>query len=165
MSTKYPSAERIRNLLIYEPATGHFYWRERGKGRRVDRPAGSVSVNGYVVLNIDYKGPLLAHRLAWLYEYGSLPTTGIDHRNGVRSDNRILNLRAATETLNGQNRRRANKNSRTGVLGAHKHTENSYRSRIKVGPTNIYLGVFKSAEEANLAYVAAKRELHEGCTI
>jgi hypothetical protein len=46
-----------------------------------------------------------AHRLAWFYVHGKWPQSGIDHRNGDIGDNRIENLREATQAQNCANKR------------------------------------------------------------
>ena len=59
-----------------------------------------------------------AHRLAWVKYYGSVPTFNIDHINGDRLDNRIINLRDVPQAVNNNNaNRRPNQN--TGVIGVH----------------------------------------------
>ena len=40
-----------------------------------------------------------------------------------------------------------------------------YEACIKVNGKNKYLGNYSTPEEAHQAYLTAKRELHEGCTI
>lgn len=105
-----------------------------------------------------------AHRVAWLLHYGHWPEHEIDHINGDKSDNRIDNLRDVPHQLNVQNLRASTSSSSTGILGVGPKN-GKWRARIlKQGKTH-YLGTFDTKEEAQNAYVAAKRKHHEGCTI
>lgn len=106
----------------------------------------------------------MAHRLAWLYVYGEWPKDMIDHVNGDGTFNAISNLREADNTLNKQNQRIPNKNSKSKLLGAYARKE-KFRSQIMVNRKAIGLGTYETAEEAHQAYLSAKRELHRSCTI
>jgi hypothetical protein len=158
---------RLHEVLDYDPATGVFRWKVRTSIRNKVGAVAGISVNdsGYAIITIDYC-KFRAHRLAWLYMHGVWPSYEVDHINGHRSDNRILNLRDVQQELNQQNRRSANSNSRTGVLGVSWHKQRGkYTARIKVGSRYRSLGLHETVEAASAAYLAAKRVLHEGCTI
>lgn len=102
-----------------------------------------------------------AHRLAWLYVHGEHPENQIDHINGDPSDNRISNLRKATQLENAQNRRRPQKNNEHGSLGiTYDSRKKLWRARIGVNGKRKYIGKYKSQEEAAQAYIEAKRLLH-----
>ena len=104
----------------------------------------------------------MAHRLAWLYTHGKWPSKYIDHINGVKTDNRIANLREADNGENMQNQRRARRNSKTGLLGVRwNRASGNYVAVITVNRHVINVGSFKTAEEAHEAYLRAKAELHE----
>ena len=158
--------EYLRTVLNYDQESGVFVWLvTRNCKAVVGSPAGSVHVSsGYMRIAVDqvqYK----AHRLAWFYMHGTWPAE-IDHIDGNRLNNRLANLRAASKALNAQNRRRALSTSHTGVLGVHLDPiSRRYRARIYHAGRVHRLGFFKTADEASLAYVAAKRRLHEGCTL
>jgi hypothetical protein len=93
----------IKELLEYNPATGEFFWRKStGPNAIVGSRAGSVYDNGYRYIQImgeDYK----AGRLAWYFMTDEDPDLFIDHKNGVRDDDRFDNLRIATNSQNQAN--------------------------------------------------------------
>lgn len=156
----------IRSALRYDPETGSLHWiRMLSKNVLPGREAGSPDRNGHLVVQVNKKR-YMAHRLAWLLHYGDQPSGVVDHINGETSDNRISNLRVVTTQVNQQNRRTAQKNSKSGLLGAslHRHT-GRWMAQIKTPSGSKYLGLFDTAESAHQAYVDAKRQLHEGCTI
>ena len=86
------TAERLRELLHYNPDTGEFTWRVDGTGSvSAGSRAGYVRPNGRVGLNIEGRSYQQA-RLAWLYVHGDWPKDLLRPRNGKRSDCRIVNL-------------------------------------------------------------------------
>ena len=112
------TAERLRQLLSYDPETGVFRWlprpdlrasalrlRRLGQcGRDGKLPTGSSST-GYWQIMIDNRN-YTAHRLAWLHMTGAWPEAEIDHCNGDRTDNRWSNLRPAVRGENCRNKRK-----------------------------------------------------------
>lgn len=170
MAKQILNAARLRELLSYEPDTGLFRWRFSRKGRKgvAGSIAGSVAPKGYRYITIDrHRGA--AHQFAWLYIYSQWPSFEIDHINGDRDDNRAINLRLATSSMNHENLRSAkSQNLSGGLLGVSRQTNNGdrrYRARIHVAGKEILLGRFDTAEAAHAAYLSAKRKLHLGCTI
>lgn len=130
------------------------YCPETGQITRDGERVGTVGVNGYIVLR--YEGRVVcAHRLAWFLTYGVWPVR-VDHRNRVRSDNRLSNLRLATATENAQNK------ALTGPLpGAHYHSHSGrFKSAICVDGKQVHLGYFELPEAASEAYITAKRTYH-----
>ena len=91
-------AERVRELLDYNPETGDFISLGRGRGRG-SRYFGCVvgyrRPDGYVAVYFGKK-QYLAHLLAWLWMTGEWPKNDVDHINRNRSDNRWSNLRDVT---------------------------------------------------------------------
>lgn len=156
-SVPLPSFEKVDRFLRYEPDSGELFWRvnRRGIAKSGER-AGCINSRGYIQIAIG-KRPFLAHRLAWLLTYGEMPDVEIDHRNGNKSDNRLSNLRLATRTQNGRNRR-INSNSTTGFKGVRRHRD-KFQAAIKCEGNTIYLGTFASLEEANVAYQDAAERL------
>lgn len=161
-----PSRARLRELLRYSKTTGDFHWRTPRSGCRVGAAAGTTSKStGYRLIRIDGV-QLRAHRLAWLYVKGKWPEGDIDHWNTIRDDNRFDNLRDVAPLLNQQNRRQALRRNRTGLLGVSRIKDTGrFKANIHHNGKDIYLGCFDEPEAAHASYVAAKRQLHAGCTL
>ena len=162
----------LKANVFYDPETGLFTRTKNHPKRKY--LAGSVTgvqrPDGYLQRMIEGK-IYLAHRLAWLYVHGVMPTHYIDHINGVKNDNRIVNLRDVNQTVNLQNQNKARKNrissSYLGVSFSNKGNpkEKPFRARIVIDKKEIFLGSFKTEEDAHNAYLIAKRKYHEGCSI
>lgn len=151
---------RLREMLSYNEITGEF---TRVK-KVVKHIAGSVAgcvcpSKGYIKICIDGR-TYMAHRLAWFYLHGAWPTDSLDHVNGIRADNRICNLREATNSENHQNRT-CNRNSKSGLLGVSWHkSSKTWRASIKAGNKHYHIGHFHCPDMAYAAYQMAKAELH-----
>lgn len=159
------TAPELRANLHYDADTGVFTRLVASTGRRshIGAVCGSPDRKGHIYIYVLGKR-YAAHRLAWLYRTGEWPKDQIDHINGAKADNRFENLREADSALNIQNERRARSSSLTGVLGV-SAKGNRFRAGIRANGKQVYLGSFLTIEEAQAAYVAAKRIHHAGCTI
>lgn len=159
------TADRLRQVLSYATDTGDFIWLEGGRGRykRAGALAGRLSKHGYRIICVDGT-TCMAHRLAWLYVHGEWPAHEIDHINGVRTDNRITNLRDVSRAINAQNIRAARSDSKSGLLGV-SAGNGGFVAAVQLNGRQHYLGTFQTPEEAQAVYLGAKRRLHEGCTI
>jgi hypothetical protein len=154
------TAERLREVLNYDPETGLFTWRKRtGRKGYVGKPAGCL-VKGEMRVNIGLDGKhYRAHRLAWFYVYGEWPSQEIDHINGDGSDNRMSNLRPANRLQNLVNKK-CRRDNRSGVKGVTWHKQNrKWAAYIRVDGKNKYLGGFDDKYEAGRAYLAAAEKL------
>lgn len=153
--------DQLKELLHYCTDTGIFTWRVAA-GRRVH--AGSVAgnvnkVNGYANITVNLKR-YRAHRLAWLYVHGIFPPEQIDHINRIKTDNRISNLRLATNAENQQNKSLSSRN-KSGNRGIHWLKEREkWRVQITVKEKRIHLGSFTNLEEAIAARKAAEQKYH-----
>ena len=153
------SAERLRELLSYDLDTGVFIWRHRRRGIRAGDVAGYKDRLGYINITIEYRR-YFAHRLSWFYVYGYWPPAETDHRDHDRSNNRISNLRLATSSQNGQNSIRS-RNNISGVKGVHwVWSRRCWQAQIKVQGKKIWLGYFRSLDEAAAAYKEAAIRYH-----
>ncbi len=155
------SLDRARLLLAYNIDTGVIIWRVRATHSRA--PAGSkagcLAKDGYLIIGII--GRLyLAHRIAWFLHYGRWPVDQVDHRNGVRDDNRIENLRECSNMENKQNGKLRIDNT-SGYIGvSYNRSRGKFISQIKYGGSHFNLGYFDSPEKASAAYLKAKKRLH-----
>jgi hypothetical protein len=157
----------LREALAYDPVTGIFKW---VKPLAPQVKVGSIA--GDALSKIRRGGAIIrfngrryyAHRLAWEFSIGPIGNYQIDHINGNEVDNRIANLRLATSSVNGQNKRGAQSNNKLGLLGVHER-RGMFLAQIKLNGKHRYLGSFQTKEAAYAAYLEAKRTLHPGCTI
>lgn len=160
MATSLITQERLKSLLTYDPDTGEFRWRAQPSNRvRIGDVAGCPDRHEYVVIRLD--GVLhKAHRLAWLYIYGTLPEKNLDHINQIPADNRIANLREADQYENNQNRR-VQFSSRSGVTGVSWNKVHSlWQARIYERGKCVSLGYHKTKDAAIRARAAAEREIY-----
>ena len=144
--------------FLYIPETGQLVWADNyGPRARKGVVIGSIDSSGYRQVKLSKKS-VLVHRIIWLMFNGSYPEQ-IDHINRIRTDNRIENLRAATNTTN-QHNLSIRIDNKTGVTGVNMVYE-KYQARIGVNGRRIYLGIFDSLSEAADAYKNAKEKYHE----
>ena len=148
------TAERVRELLVYDLETGDFVRRVTQGSARAGAAAGTLDSKGYVRIRVDGR-KYAAHRLAWLWMKGKWPVGQIDHRNHIRCDNRFDNLRNATH---GQNKANAQGWAASGFKGVIKRGNRWVAQITHNGPTR-YLGLFKTPEEAHAAYCQAAAKL------
>ena len=150
--------EQVRGLFDYHE-DGYLVWKvDKSKRIKKGSIAGTANSNGYRLVRID--GILYrVHRIIWLWHYGYLPENDIDHKDRVRNNNKIENLRETSESCNGFNItvRETNKFGVTGI-SIYKKT-GMYYARIKWNYKEIYLGTYKSLLEAVLARYNKEVEL------
>lgn len=152
------NAEQIRELFRYNPETGVIVNRvARGTRAQVGAIAGHVDSLGYRHIVIEGKR-YAAHRLIWLYCHGQWPKEQIDHIDGDPSNNKLENLREATNSQNSRNRKIASNNA-SGITGIHwrKH-QRKWHAKIKVHGKCKHLGYFDDLGEAALARKAAEEK-------
>lgn len=157
---EYPSFEELNELLSYNPETGDFFWKKSvGKNIRKGDRSGKPIPCHYSQIGIKDK-VYYSHRLAWVLTYKEQPPQYIDHINGDKNDNRIANLRSATNSQNMTNRGK-NKTTDSGLKGAYYHKKTGkYFSSICKNYKTMYLGLFNTKEEAHAAYCEAAKKLH-----
>lgn len=152
------TASYLRERLDYDPDTGIFRWKPISAGRnskhwnatKAGSIAGSKNGKGYIYIYLD-RYAHRAHRLAWLYVYGSLPRFEIDHIDRRRDNNRISNLRDVPSLVNVLNR--DVRKSESGVDGVTRKIRKDNTVSWKAKFDNNHLGTFATADEA----IAARR--------
>lgn len=152
---------RLLEVLDYSAESGLFIWKKttnRRMNRMVGHVAGCLRPDGYLTIGLDGEA-FLAHRLAWFWSTGNWPAEEIDHKNGVKTDNRLTNLREANRSENRQNTRRAFSSS--GLVGVSWcKREKRFRATIKLNGKQKSLGYFAEPETAYEAYISAKKAIH-----
>lgn len=149
--------ERLRAALDYDPEAGILRWKMRlSNNTHVGDLAGTTSGDGYVLIGID-GCTHAASRLAWAHFHGEFAPDDlmVDHRDRNRSNNRIKNLRLATNAQNQANRGPAITNT-TGFKGVYlDRRRNKYVASIGSGvrARPIRIGEYDAPEIAHAAYL------------
>ncbi len=156
------TCEDIKNLFTYDCSSGILYWKENCVCKDIaGKMVGSSDKDGYIVLS--YRGRWYkVHRLVWAYVYGEFPKKNLDHINGIKSDNRIENLRLISHKGNSINTG-LQINSTTGITGVNKYTQSKnfkYCAMIMVNRKVYYLGGFVTKLDA--AKARRKAEIKYG---
>lgn len=150
------SQARLQELLHYDPETGVFTWRVDRVRVRAGERAGKVTRDGYIEIGVDGKR-YGAHRLAFLYMSGAIPSSYVDHINLTKSDNRWCNLRPASSSQNQMNTS-GRPNNTSGFKGVSWHPrEERWRADIRVDGKKKCLGYFDTPEDGYDAYCAAAK--------
>ena len=154
-SGKPLTAERLRELIDYDAETGVFTRRVALSRRSVeDEVIGFSTDREYLVITVDGKR-YRAHRLAWLYVYGAWPLGRLDHEDTDRQNNRIKNLRPASNAENLHNRGKQ-KNNTSGYKGVSWHKrQKRWIAKIAADGEDHFLGYYDTPEEAHAAYCKA----------
>ena len=167
-----PSLEYLRSRLDYNPKTGVLTWRpkpgdsreeRRWNSRYAGKPTGHLRPDGYLEVNLDYR-LILAHRIAYALGKGKpIPESyEVDHRNRKRSDNKLRNLRLATNvqnSCNGSGRQNVDPSIPRGVSwhrGAGK-----WQARLRVYGRRLHLGSYHDLSEASRVVEKARKKYHK----
>lgn len=153
-----PRYEEVARLFTYDRESGVLYWRIKNRNTiRHNYVAGSIKgfKDGYRRVGIEGK-VYREHRIIMVLCFGHIPENAeIDHINHVRDDNRLVNLRFVTRGENRKNQSVSSKNA-SGVTGVYfSKTRKNYIAHITVNRKRIYLGAFKTLEEAAAARAEA----------
>ena len=146
----------LKAYLAYDPDTGVMTWIKRRAQRcPPGSVAGGANGSGYIQLQFN-DSTYQVHRVAWLIMTGAWPEQEIDHINGIKNDNRWVNLRSVTKEGNARNRKRPNTNT-SGVIGVSWHKPlNKWLGHIRAGGVYRHLGYFDDFNDACAARKAAE---------
>lgn len=150
----------VRECFDYNPITGAFTWCVRPdshfpkpgfanawNAKFSGKQAGSVSpITGYMHVTIKNRTYLL-HRIIWFWIFGIWPKQ-VDHKNKIKTDHAIHNLRDCTSLSNHRNKNTP-KNNRSGFKGVEfVKRQNKWRARVSVNYQRKFLGLFDTFQEA-----------------
>lgn len=156
-----PDTDVLHKMFQYNPETGVLTWNSRDGDERWNRvfagkPAGGVDGKGYVRIRTEGNN-WNAHRVIWKMVHGEEPEY-VDHINGNRADNRLMNLRSVSKLENARNAKRG-RNNKSGVNGVHWVTrEQKWRACIYVDGRKVSLGDYDRLEAAAVARRTAEIE-------
>lgn len=159
---KQPVRTLAEAIALLDYKDGALYWNcyRGGKAKKGSR-AGSIESDGYRQIRMIIDGTptwFMEHHIVWFKFKGYLPIDQLDHKNRMRLDNRIDNLREATNSTNQHNATKRRDNT-TGFTGVH-FREGKYVARISANKVRLELGRFDTVEDAAKAYGNAKKKLH-----
>ena len=168
--TILPSFEYLNDCLDYCPETGILTWKHRPRehfscgtvhrcfiSRWAGKPAGFRSPYGYMKIKISPQS-FPSHRIAWFLYYGREPDEFIDHINGRKDDNRIINLRDVSLSANSHNKSLYRSNT-SGILGIDVHKKTGkWRAQIVGNGKKYYLGLYDDIADAISAREKASRD-------
>ena len=145
-----PPLEELKEFLDYNPDTGIFIWKKQvAQNIKVGQEAGAMNSNGYIQIRFK-NSPYLAHRLAYYMYYGIHPLEKlVDHIDGDKTNNKIDNLRLATNSQNGMNRVSLAINNTSGVTVVFfNKRKKKWTARITIDRFQKHLGIFANKEDA-----------------
>ena len=120
---------------------------------------GSLHIEGYLKTKI-YKKEYLLHRLIFMWNYGYLPKY-IDHINGIKTDNRIENLRPATNSQNCQNSKKRLTNTSGYKNVFWRKDRQKWTVLVSVNNKLKSFGCFDNLELADLVAQEAREKYHK----
>jgi len=161
-----PSIENLKELIHADFDAGVLYWKCRDRryfktdracswwnarfaGKEALGAVNSTGAKSGTVLKVHCN----AHRVMWKMAFNEEPLI-IDHINGVRTDNRIVNLRNVDRSTNSKNAKRA-KNNKSGYTGVYWNKRDKvWVAMLKINGKNVYLG-----RSSDLSIAARIREV------
>lgn len=159
MSERMLSFSDADNALSYDADNGLFKWKIKpSRAVNAGDEAGWVCrIHGYRKIRLKGRD-WHANKIAILLTTGKWPSSEVDHINGIRSDDRLVNLRVASHSENIQNSKTRSDNV-SGLKGANLDKRSGrYKATITVNGKRIHLGTFGSAMAAHMAYCEAAQQ-------
>lgn len=141
------SKEEILKVLDYEREQGILTWKPTAYGKTKNKKITNIEL-GYLTVGINFK-KYKVHRLIYFLETNTWPEM-VDHINGNKLDNRIVNLRASDKRKNQQNQYKHREGKLVGAT--YRKSTGKWRALIKLNKKNYEIGTYNTAEEAHDAY-------------
>jgi len=143
----------MKNELLkkYRYEDGNLYRLNSTGGQKINSVAGWETIcnsKKYRKITINYKTYYL-HQIIFMLHHGYIPKY-IDHADGNSLNNKIENLREATQSQNVHNSL-ARKTNTSGIKGVGFY-KNKWKAAIMVNGKHISLGSYDDKQEAALAY-------------
>lgn len=115
---------------------------------------------GYLYLNLKGK-TYRAQRVAFLFMTGNWPVEQVDHINGIKSDNRWINLRDVSALVNSENRGmwRTNRSGYKGVC--YNKVENKWQVLCRYKGVQVYAGYYEDVHEAGRVAAETYKQMKE----
>ena len=141
--------ERLKELFDYQDGT--FIRRKNGMSI-----VANFGNKRYLRVYVDNK-PYSLHRMIYLWHHGHLPKT-LDHIDGDRANNKIENLREATQQQNCLNRKH-HSNSKSPYKNVYWHQAmNKWTVVMQVDGSRKQLGYYDNVELADLIAMEARNK-------
>lgn len=137
---------------------GRLYWVSCHIKSLIGTEAGSENKNGYSNIKVPGLGSRRCHQLIYFMHHGNVPET-IDHIDGNSRNNRIENLRAATQHQNMFNTKMY-ANNKTGYKGIRQRPSGKWTAEIGFNNKTVVLGSFRSLSEAIEARKSAEEKYY-----
>ena len=148
---------KLRSMLRFDPETGGMYRQHPHPRPNKKDPIGCLQQNGYLYITF-FGHHFICHRLAWFLHFGAWPNNIIDHINGIKTDNRISNLRDVSNSENSQNKR-CHRNGKTMGVALHRpgvwrvFLPKFFNGKTRPDSQKKHLGLYPTKQEAENALV------------
>ena len=147
--------QQVQEAFTYKD--GGLYWKIRPTNAvSIGERAGTLNKNGYRSIQV-YGCRTKEHRIIFLYHHGYLPDE-VDHKDRVKTNNRIENLREATRSQNAVNGpgivTATSKNKRVSKK------RKKWRATVTIDNKSHHIGTFDNEEQAAKAYDDYVQSIH-----
>lgn len=150
----------LRDIFDYDPE-GYLVWKPSLNNQFAGQRAGGEHKDYWEIQLTRFNKKCRAHRLIFLWHHGYLPNAPltIDHANRNKLDNRIENLREATQTQQNANKP-VDPRSLTKLKGVqYDSARDRYRAVVTKDGVKYRSKRFKTPEEAHAAYIELANKL------